>query len=203
MLSSKPLSSPANVTVPAPISPDETITWAPDADQASAGIRQWLFDAGSLTQRLTIASEHRFTVTPLHEGWQPLRADECQALGLAEGSEGWVREVFLRGRGEPWVFARSVAGRQALEACDFALQALGTRSLGQFLFSDPAFIRQPFDTCRYPYRWLPREVAAHGLWARRSRFDRQAPGQQGLSVLVTEVFLPTLWRATGLPDEAC
>jgi chorismate--pyruvate lyase len=31
------------------------------------------------------------------------------ALDLPENSQGWVREVYLRGHQQPWVFARSVA----------------------------------------------------------------------------------------------
>ncbi|MBD1585994.1 chorismate lyase [Pseudomonas typographi] len=171
-------------------------SWALEATGATDQVRQWLYDSSSLTRKLTAASAHRFTVTPLREGWQTLRDDECLALGLPAASQGRVREVFLRGRGEAWVFARSVAGRQALENDDFALAALGTRSLGELLFSDAAFQRQPFDVCRYPRGWLPREVATDGLWARRSRFDRAA-----LAVLVMEVFLPALWRAVGTCEE--
>jgi len=163
---------------------------------ADATTRDWLFDQGSLTRRLTRLSRDHFSVTPLHEQWQVLRADECQALGLADGSSGWVREVYLRGHGTPWVFARSVAGRQALEADGLALDALGSRSLGELLFTTPAFQRQLIEVCHYPAPWLPAEQACEGLWARRSRFDRGA-----LKVLVAEVFLPALWPAAQLDAE--
>ena len=115
----------------------------------------WLFDEGSLTRRLTHLSNDGFSVTPLYEGWQPLRDDECAALDLPVASIGWVREVYLRGHGQAWVFAR-----------------------------------QAFEVCHYPRAWLPKADQASGLWARRSRFDRGA-----LSVLVAEVFLPSLWQA--------
>eukprot|EP01030_Chromulinospumella_sphaerica_P008142 gene8142-7968_t len=75
----------------------------------------WLFDEGSLTRRLTHLSNDGFSVTPLYEGWQPLRDDECAALDLPVASIGWVREVYLRGHGQAWVFARSVAARSALQ----------------------------------------------------------------------------------------
>ncbi|HWV08668.1 MAG TPA: chorismate lyase, partial [Pseudomonas sp.] len=78
-------------------------------------VHDWLFNEDSLTRRLTALSADAFSVTPLNEGWDTLRSDECVALGVAEGSQGWVREVYLRGHGEPWVFARSVAARSALE----------------------------------------------------------------------------------------
>lgn len=150
----------------------------------------WLFDEGSLTRRLTRLSHDHFSVTPLSEGWQPLREDECQALGISPGAEGWVREVFLRGHGQPWVFARSVASRQALKRGGLDLETLGNRSLGELLFCDQAFVRHPIEVCSYPQAWLPAETAYADLWARRSRFERA-----GLELLVAEVFLPTMWQA--------
>ncbi|MFB4391298.1 MULTISPECIES: chorismate--pyruvate lyase family protein [unclassified Pseudomonas] len=158
-----------------------------DIDQPTL---DWLFDQGSLTRRLTRLSDDHFCVTPLFEGWQPLRDDECAALGLASGEQGWVREVFLRGHGQPWVFARSVASRKALERGGLDLETLGSRSLGELLFCDQAFIRQPIEVCRYPQAWLPAQIARAGLWGRRSRFERE-----GLELLVAEVFLPAMWQA--------
>ena len=156
----------------------------------------WLFDQGSLTRRLTALSEGAFSVLPLFEGWQTLREDECAALGLPEGSEGWVREVHLRGHQLPWVFARSVASRSALEAGGLNMDALGTRSLGELLFCDQAFKRGALQVCHYPRQWLPAADQADALWGRRSRFERGA-----LSVLVAEVFLPNLWAALSAQSE--
>lgn len=153
-------------------------------------MRDWLSESGSLTLRLTALAAGDFSVRPLLENWQTLRDDECASLGLAPGSVGWVREVFLCGHGEPWVFARSVASREALEALQLDLQHLGTRPLGHLLFSDKAFGRSPFEVCDYPPHWLPADVARAGLWARRSCFQR---GEVG--VLVAEIFLPAHWQA--------
>lgn len=151
----------------------------------------WLYvDKGSLTRRLTELAGGSFSVTPLAEGWQALRADECDALGVPENSQGWVREVYLRGHQQPWVFARSVAARSALEQSGLDLPHLGNRSLGELLFSDPAFARGPLEARRYPPEWLPQEVRQAQLWARRSCFT-----QGDLRVLVAEVFLPSLWQA--------
>lgn len=162
-----------------------------EADYASAPL-DWLYaDRGSLTERLTALSAGRFAVEVLAEGWQPLRADECQALDVPPASTGWVREVWLRGRGEAWVFARSVAARAALEAADFDLAALGDRPLGHWLFQAPAFVRGPLEACRYPLAWLPDDAERRACWARRSVF-RRGP----LAILVSEVFLPAFWPHT-------
>ncbi|WCM51362.1 chorismate lyase [Pseudomonas sp. WJP1] len=161
-------------------------------------ILDWLFDHGSLTRRLIHLTNDAFSVTPLFEGWQTLRTDECAALDLAEGSEGWVREVYLRGHGQALVFARSVAARSALQGDGLHMDELGSRSLGELLFCDHAFQRRAIEVCHYPQAWLPSEVRTPGLWARRSRFDRGA-----LSVLVAEIFLPTLWSAARAHPENC
>ena len=157
----------------------------------SAAQRNWLFDEDSLTRRLTLLSKHGFSVTPLQEGWQTLRLDESRALGVPAQAQGWVREVFLRGNGEPWVFARSVAARSALEGSGLDLAQLGSRSLGELLFSDRAFLRGTLQVTRYPAAWLPESVRSEQLWARRSCFRRN-----NLAVLVAEVFLPAFWQAT-------
>ena len=159
-------------------------------------VLEWLFHEDSLTRRLTRLSNEGFSVLPLFEGWQRLRADECAALRLPESSEGWVREVYLLGHGEQWVFARSVAARSALERDGLHMDQLGTRSLGELLFSDKAFSRGPLQICHYPASWLPSADRDQGLWGRRSCFTRAA-----LSILVAEVFLPTVWRAIDAADS--
>nr|WP_259651511.1 chorismate lyase [Pseudomonas sp. NCCP-436] len=153
---------------------------------------EWLFNEDSLTRRLTALSVGAFSVTPLYEGWQLLRGDECAALGVSESCQGWVREVYLRGHGQPWVFARSVATRAALEGSGLNLAELGSRSLGELLFSDRAFERGQLQVCHYPADWLPPEVRQSRLWGRRSCFSRAS-----LGVLVTEVFLPEFWTVIG------
>jgi chorismate--pyruvate lyase len=179
---------------PAPVwLPQSRLTPLPDAQTLD-----WLFDEGSLTRRLTRLSNDGFSVTPLFEGWQALRDDECTALELPAQSQGWVREVYLRGHGQPWVFARSVAARSALRDGGLNMDELGSRSLGELLFCDQAFQRRAIEVCHYPLDWLPVESRAAELWGRRSRFDRGA-----LSVLVAEIFLPSLWLAASAHPENC
>jgi chorismate--pyruvate lyase len=157
----------------------------------------WLFNQDSLTRRLTRLSADSFSVTPLFEGWQTLRADECAALDLPAQSLGWVREVYLRGNARKWVFARSVAAQSALLEGGLNMDELGTRSLGELLFCDAAFERGALEVCRYPGAWLPVDDAVEGLWGRRSCFSRGA-----LSLLVAEVFLPNLWHAIEVAGPA-
>ena len=76
------------------------------------------------------------------------------------------------------------------------MDELGSRSLGELLFCDQAFQRRAIEVCHYPQAWLPAEVQSPELWGRRSRFDRGA-----LSVLVAEIFLPSLWDAACAQSE--
>lgn len=184
----KPLNVPHTVLA----HPPHWLTAAQLHPAPAALQRGWLFDQDSLTRRLTALSKDDFSVLPLHEGWQTLRLDETSALGVPAKAQGWVREVFLRGNGQTWVFARSVAARSALEGSGLALDQLGSRSLGELLFSDRAFLRGELQVSRYPAAWLPDAVRDDQLWARRSCFRR---GE--LAVLVAEVFLPALWQAAG------
>ncbi|MFC3607555.1 chorismate--pyruvate lyase family protein [Stutzerimonas tarimensis] len=172
--------------------PDSPVWLTADQLHSSldATLLDWLFDEGSLTRRLTAHASGAFSIQTLSEGWQPLRAEECERLDVPAASEGWVREVLLCGHEMPWVYARSVASRESLMADGLDLQSLGQRSLGELLFSDRAFSRGPLRACRYPEAWLPETVRQPGLWGRRSCFSRGP-----LHVLVTEVFLPSLWDA--------
>ncbi len=163
---------------------------------ASPALNDWLFDPGSLTQRLTLLCRDNFTVQLLSQGWQALSDDECQALGISQASTGWVREVFLCDGEQPWVFARSVASQQQLQAAGFDISQLGTRSLGELLFHNQAFSRGAMYVRQIPCQQLPALAQQQAspyqqLWARRSCFSKGA-----LGLLVAEVFLPKLWQDT-------
>lgn len=161
---------------------------------ASPLLREWLLNEGSLTRLLKQLSNSDFQVQLVHQGWQQLRDDECRALDAADGTEGWVREVFLCGCQQPWIYARSVAGKDALQAQGFDLASLGTRSLGELLFSDDAFSRGDFEICLLPASAWPPVLhesinsTSEPLWARRSCFARN-----DLKILVAEAFLPAFW----------
>jgi chorismate--pyruvate lyase len=198
MLSSKACQPPCSHTVPHFTQASHAPSWKAHLDSADAIQQRWLSDTGSLTRRLTQVADGNFQVTPINEGWAMLRDDECAALGLPLGVTGWVREVQLKGNGRPWVFARSVAGQQALVQDGFPIEALGTRSLGELLFVDGGFSRGPLEACHYPPAWVPGLLLEAAPLARRSRFERGT-----LGLLVTEVFLPEFWATLPDPKETC
>ena len=168
----------------------------PDHYPLSPTQRDWLQDHGSLTRRLTELSAGAFGVCVLNEGWQTLRADECAALEVTGQTLGWVREVYLTGKQTPWIFARSVASREALHLSGIDLSSLGSKPLGELLFCEPSFSRSPLQVCPYPALFLPQRVRHDGLWARRSCFQKNQ-----LGILVVEVFLPALWQSLTPPRK--
>lgn len=154
-------------------------------EQPTGLLLDWLTDEGSLTRRLIASGQNDFHVEVLNEQQQPARADEAAALGLSVGQPLWIREVLLHTAGAPRVFARTVADLQAFTAMGVHLENLGSRSLGELLFSDPRIQREPIEISRYPAAWIPVVQRAEGCWARRSLFSSER-----LQLLVCEVFLP-------------
>jgi chorismate--pyruvate lyase len=182
---------------------------------ALAGQRAWLTGEGSLTGRLRQAAR-TFEVVRIAQRRGRACNDEVAcirpAVGRGDGLQGLpggqrgaprrlatlAREVLLECDGLPMVFAHSVIDASALRGRWRWLAGLGTRPLGEALFSDPLVRRGPlrFRRLRAPdrrYQGAAAELAARGLpvprslWARRSVFS--AGGRQ---LLVTEVFLPAV-----------
>lgn len=148
--------------------------------------RQWLLDKGSLTERLVAASGGDFRVQVLAQALRRPSREECVALGLPVHQVALVREVLLRGRDEPWVYARSVIPLAVLHGRYGFLRRLGTKPLGALLFRDAGIRRGAIEvTRRAPPRFLSAVVEDGPAWVRRSLFylDQQP-------LLVAEMFLP-------------
>ena len=190
-------------------------------------LRSWLLTGGSLTARL-VAHSSAFRVQKLHQRSALCLADEARAIGLRRPGRVWEREVLLRCDGVPVVFAHTVVPVSA-NASDWPLfSALGERSLGSTLFSDPRVRRGPLEFARlgagHPLvRRICREL---GLGADPAQQGAGEPGsglaaglKPGMSLLarrclyrrrrgvllVTEVFLPAvadLKMRQGAPDCA-
>ena len=162
--------------------------WPPD-------LKDWLFDAGSLTRRLRQQCRGRFRVHVLYQGWTRPDRDEVRPLQLRQDAWAWTREVQLHCDEQPWVFARTVIPAGTLRGRGRRLTRLGTRPLGETLFTDPGVQRGPVEVaCIVPgQHWHQRAVAGcaalldQPLWGRRSVFRLD-----DLPLLVCEIFLPDL-----------
>lgn len=159
-------------------------------------LRNWLTNQGSLTRRL----KHRcgtFSVQPTRIGIFRAGQDENPFLKIASNRLAYVREVILHCDNHPVVFAHSVVSLKSLRGPWAAVTRLGTRPLGEALFSNPRVIRGRLQYRRIPPRHtLARQAALAGvsdghkpLWARRSLFTLQ-----GHPIMVTEIFLPAIVR---------
>jgi len=167
--------------------------WLARPHSLPRSLRHWLSDRGSLTQRLKSRCTS-FRVVPLATGMARANADEYALLGMVPGSRAYVREVMLLCDEVPVVFAHSVLPPAGLRGGWDGITRLGSRSLGEALFSDHRIERQPlaYRSVRrgHPlYRSAARQQAAtvSSLWARRSVFCLN-----GHPLLVTEVFLPAI-----------
>jgi len=159
------------------------------------GLRPWLTDRRSLTERI-VARSKTFEVRVLSHGpGQPMR-DECALFGVRAAARVRVREVLLIADGRAVVYARSVLPRRSLRGGWKVFDRIGGRSLGQALFADPRIRRMPLATAALDRRDTRYHRAVNSarlvppparLWARRSLFRLG-----GRDLLVTEVFLPAI-----------
>ncbi len=167
----------------------------PPQTTTPAVLREWLINRDSLTQRL-MACCSRFRVERLHQHAATCLADEREALGLRQRVRVMEREVLLYCNDVAVVYAHTVLPLTATAQQWPLFASLGNRSLGTTLFQDPlvqrgdlqyAQLRANHPLMRRIHQQQLPQTEASSLFARRSRFTRH-----GSSLLVTEVFLPSL-----------
>ena len=162
--------------------------------KAPGELQPWLVSKDSLTQRLIKASEGHFQVQLLVAGWQRPQHNECRLLGLGDDEYAFVRQVYLLGREQVWVYARSVIPHATTRGPLKSLTRLGNRPLGEILFTNPRIRRGRLQIARIvPGQAMYNEASRHGelsrspLWGRRSLFWLQQH-----PLLVSEIFLPAI-----------
>ena len=157
-------------------------------------IAPWLFDEGSLTRRILLRCENNFRVEVLSQEWKRPMLNEAFRLGMHSEHHALIREVLLYCGDTPWVFARSVLPKKTLTGRRRFLGKLGSRPLGEILFSDPNIKRDALEiaeikkgqrmyTCAT--ECLPSQPES--VWGRRSVFYLHKK-----PLLVNEVFLPSI-----------
>lgn len=155
-------------------------------------VLDWLKHPGSLTARLQRHSRGDFKVELLAQYWGRAAPSESAALGIARCSAVLVREVILHGRGEPWVWARSILPASSLTGSLRRLRKLDDRPLGGWLFKQPNLKRDPLEVSRFAKADTRMPALYRNqspLWGRRSVFY-----VDNKPILVGEVFLPHLLR---------
>ena len=168
--------------------------WHPALSSISPRARSWLQNRGSLTQLIQRRCRGEFSVKPVFQSLAAVCGDELAVMNLRRNELALVREVYLYCGETPVVFAHSVVARKDLRGAWRSLVGLGNKSLGTVLFTNPIVRRTPLSfkklTSAHPLftracRKL--QVQPASLWARRSLFTLH-----GQSILVTEVFLPSI-----------
>jgi len=168
-------------------------TRLPTRLQFSSGLRTWLLDSGSLTAKLIRLSQGDFQVEVLRQWHGRAHTDEALALGIPLQQRCLIREVVLKGRNQPWVFARSLLPLTSLTGPLRHLRKQTNKPLGAFLFSQPHLQRSPIALTQISrhHAYVPTNLMGDSpVWGRRSVFSlRHRP------LLVSEVFLADFCRA--------
>lgn len=167
--------------------------WHDSLIGVSAGMRIWLQDSGSLTQRITHCCAD-FAVQRLFQRHASPLLDEAVVVGLGIKRYAMLRDVHLFCGNTPVVFAHSVLPYSSLIGSWAKLGRLGNRPLGAALFANPKVQREILQfkkiDARHPL--FVKAIAGieqppENLWARRSLFTLATQ-----RILVTEVFLPSI-----------
>jgi chorismate--pyruvate lyase len=149
-----------------------------------AALHDWLTHAASLTARIRARSRH-FEVCVLYQGPAALHPVEHRLLGGTGVAH--VREVLLMADGVPVVWARTVLRASALRGPWHFLGRLGTRPLGERLFTDPAISRTRFAFLPTGQLHAGRVPPKAPLAARRALLLRG-----GQVAVLTEALLPAV-----------
>lgn len=157
-------------------------------------IAPWLFEQGSLTRRILLHCNNKFRVEVLSQDWQRPMLNEAIRLGVHPEHHALIREVLLYCGETPWVFARSVLPHKTLTGPRRSLGKLGSRPLGEILFSDPSILRDALEIAEinkgqrmYACATQTLKDAPDFVWGRRSVFYLHKK-----PLLVNEVFLPPI-----------
>lgn len=167
----------------------ESTQWfSPDkiAELPDSPLSEWLLSSGSLTQKLRSHCT-KFEVKVLGEGTlTPFNGE------FPNQRQAWVREVLLCLDDVPWVFARTLIPANLLEMKEADFLTLGTRPLGELLFTKDAFTPGKIEVAHFtPCSQLAKlmntldQTVTQELWGRRRYFSFNNE-----ELIVSETFLP-------------
>lgn len=153
-------------------------------------VHSWVYEKGSLTRRLRNVYKQSFTVEILFHRWKQAFVSECNSLKLPHQQYNLVREVLLHADGKPLILARTILPEQTIKVAKRNLSHLGTRPLGEVIFSYPKLERLDLNICYIqPEQWsrqLTEKVdIKHDVWGRRTIYSIQKQ-----KMLVSEFFMP-------------
>jgi chorismate lyase len=155
-------------------------------------VQSWAYEAGSLTQRLRDYYGNEIAVSILFHQWRTPFLSERRQLDLPLHRYGLIREVMLHTNGKPLLLARTIIPEATIKVAHRNLSHLGTRPLGEVIFSYPDLERITMDlTLIKPNTWTSnaqqKADISQPIWGRRTLYAiHQRP------MLVSEFFLPEI-----------
>lgn len=154
--------------------------------------RTWLYEPASLTQRLRNACGHAFQVRLLKQCWTKPFRGEARALRIRYGRYALIREVLLHCEQQPLILARTIIPYRTLRGANRRLSSLGTRPLGEVIFSYPSLQRLQLELTQVRNAGWNAELIAglapdSEVWGRRTVYSLS-----GRNLLVCEFFLPAV-----------
>lgn len=153
-------------------------------------VQSWTYEPGSLTQRLRDYYGDAIGVKVLLQRWGTPFLSERKLLKLRENRYSLIREVLLHADGKPLILARTIIPAKTIKVAKSNLSHLGSRPLGEVIFSYPKLERIEMDvTLINPSIWTQPATAEANIdlpiWGRRTVY---AIAQR--QMLVSEFFLP-------------
>lgn len=152
----------------------------------------WIFEAGSITQRLRDYYGPRIRVQVLNNHWQRAFISESALLDSPPSKYTLTREVLLYADDIPLVLARTIIPRRTIRSAQQNLSHLGNRPLGEVIFSYPKLERNALEITQVPEHLWHQPIQRltqinQPLWGRRTIYAiHHHP------LLVSEFFLPEI-----------
>lgn len=153
-------------------------------------VQSWIYEPGSLTQRLRDYYGDAIGVKILLQQWNTPFLTERRQLKLHENKYSLVREVLLHADGKPLILARTIIPATTIKIAKSNLAHLGNRPLGEVIFSYPKLERIEMDVTliKLP-TWNQSAIdevnIEQPIWGRRTVY-----GIAQRQMLVSEFFLP-------------
>lgn len=154
-------------------------------------IKPWLFESGSLTERIKQTQKGQFSVALLQQGWDKPFTNDALVLGLGLSQRALIREVLLCVEQTPVVFARTTLPLAMVKRSQ-ELTALGNKPLGDVIFSYPSLSRDQLDLCKLKSTQLKARVSdlcetQDTIFGRRNTYRLHHH-----RFVVSEFFLPSM-----------
>ena len=155
-------------------------------------VQSWTYESGSLTQRLRNYYGSGVAVKILFHRWQTPFLSERRLLKLPEHHYSLIREVLLHVNDKPLILARTIIPSATNKTAKSNLSKLGTRPLGEVIFSYPKLERIAMDVTLIDLpTWTPsiieQEWVIKPIWGRRTIYAIEQK-----RMLVSEFFLPEI-----------